>query len=521
MKIIADLNKMQINGMKIEVSHKNETIYFNFAIFNKNNFLNDNLVFKHLNAYWEYKGEYFQEQVFKLYKEIDESFNDLLNKRSLTENLTDLVAKLYEMHTYADMQDWLVKRSGLSVPDGFAPNYEEDHDRKTTIDKTYLRSDYRDLMTLSFMLRLMVPIWSKYTKHIRQHSGNLLKELQSWKLLSKTEIPNLPPVTKLINYIRAKLKKDNKSYTSPVSFISEDDTPYWNMTLICVRKLCVGDLTTREKNANLVTLIHNFIMAQTGYPDGDFANQERPKTPDNFAGEDENKISTMEAFRVSMDISVAAACEIPHSVANLDHTVQLVAYDLDRDLLNRCLVSTSQMMDHPIMPFQRAIVSWVMKNAITPIGFDYLDKDKQVECLGLVQATLWQRGFKYIALLVTAVTSFNNEHFVPVAPTKERLSPEVLKEIRQVFPHVRVIQNRKSEAKEECRVINDMEAIVDELFAHLWQPTASIEMLREVLGPDATPRRIHIRPDIRLRLAELVLAVGRDQISNPTVNNNI
>ena len=69
MKIIADLNKMQINGMKIEVSHKNETIYFNFAIFNKNNFLNDNLVFKHLNAYWEYKGEYFQEQVFKLYKD--------------------------------------------------------------------------------------------------------------------------------------------------------------------------------------------------------------------------------------------------------------------------------------------------------------------------------------------------------------------------------------------------------------------------------------------------------------------
>ena len=511
MEINADINRLKTNGFKIEITHGDEILRFPFAIFNKANFSIGNNVFKQINAFWKHKGPRFEDAVFKIYKEIDETFNDILNKNHLEETLMELVTQLYELHSFKEVKEWMLRYSGLPLPEGFDENYREDIDRKTTEDKTYLRSDERDLTAFSLFLRPMVPIWAKYTKNVRHHSGNFLKEQHSWKLLENTEVPELEAVHKLLRYIRAKLKKDNM--TLPVSFISEEDFPYWLMTVNCVRKISVTDLAACDRRANLVTLVHNSISAQTGYQDGDFSTVERTKTPE--FGDDDNKISTMEAFRVSMDIAVAPAAELSFSVEDLERTKNLVAVDLDPELLKHCVDTSSVLADYPIARPQRAIVSWVLKNAISPAGFDFLDRTKQVELQGLAQAVLWQRGFKYLSLLSTSLTTFTQEHRVSVAPTKERMPAELLVSIRRVFPHVRVTPQRKSEAKEECRVISDIETIVDDLFNSVWQPTASEAMLKEVLGDDASKRRIHIRSDIRAQLASLAIAVGEDKISNP------
>lgn len=509
MQIVANLNRMEINGGKMEVEHNGETVVFVFSTFKKDNFADNNEVFKHINAYWAGQTEPFQKRVFNIFKEIEDCFDDILNKDLLTDRLKDYVKDLYLLHPMQTMKLWVINYSGLVIPPGFKETYVADADRNTTVDKTYIRDEYRELLTLSLMLRLMVPIWATYVRHIRSHTGNGLKELQAFRLLEKTEIPDSVPVVKLMQYIQANIRKENASI--PVSFISEDDFPYWVMTLTCVRRLCVGDLQSKNPKANLVTLISNFIDTKTNYNDGDFSHTVQTKTTGDFGG-DENKISTMECFRVNTEISVGESEEIQFSMEDIYQVADKVCVGLPRALLDHCLTTSAILNQHIIFQPQKSLMSWVLKDATPPEGIDFLDKPTQVRCLGLTQAVLWFKGFEYLALLSTAVAPTEPGHRVAHMPTKTRVSEELQKRLREVFPHVRVIQHRKTPSREECFITSDIELITNDLANYAWRGTASPDMIKKVFGPD-TQSRITIIPEIRVKLTELAIAVGSNLLS--------
>ena len=509
MQIVADVGRMEINGGKMEVEHKGEVVVFIFSTFKKDNFANNNEVFKHINTYWAGLPEATQQKIFNIYKEIEDCFDDILNKDTLTDRLKNYVKELYDLHPFETLKLWASNYSGLIVPVAFKEHYEADIDRNTTEDKTYVRAEYRDLLTLSLMFRLMVPIWATYVRHIRSHTGNGLKELQAFRLLERTEIPDSPPVMKLLQYIQANIKKENA--TIPVSFISEDDFPYWVMTLTCVRRLCVGDLQSRDPRANLVTLIHNFINQKTNYNDGDFSNTVQTKTTDDFGG-DENKISTMECFRINTEISVGESEELQFSMEDIYQVAEKVCIGLPKNLLDECLQTSTVINQFAIFPPQKSLMAWVLKDAITPEGIDFLDKDTQVRCLGLTQAVLWNKGFKYLALLSTSVAPPETVHRVAHLTTKARVPEELQKKLREVYPHVRVVQHRKTPSREECFVTNDIEQITNDLANFSWRGTASPWMIQEVFNTEVNTR-ITIIPEIRIELTKLAIAVGQNLLS--------
>lgn len=509
MQILADIMKMQINNGRMEVEHNGRTVSFVFSTFKKENFNDSNEVFKHINAFWLSQTPIFQQSVFDIYVEIEECFDDILNKEVLTERLQDAVKRLYDLHPFHQMKLWVTNYSGITIPPNFNELYIEDRDKNTTVDKTYIRDEYRELLTLSMMLRLMVPIWATYVRHIRSHTGNGLKELQAFKLLERTEIPDSHAIQKLISYIQANLRKENAG--APVNFISEDDFPYWIMSLICVRRLCVGDLQPVNAKANLVTLVHNFLDTKTSYTDGDFSNIVHSKTTDDFGG-DENKISTMECFRINTEISLEESEELQVSMANMYSVVNKVCLGLPSELLERSLKTSKVLMDYPILPPQFTLMSWVMKEAISPSGIDFLEKETQVACLGLTEAVLWFKGFKYLALLATSVANMeDNVHRVAHMPTKSRVPEELQKELRVVFPHVRVIQNRKTPSREECPVTTSIELTTNDLASYSWRGTADPSMIHEVFG-SALSQKVQILPEIRIELTKLAIAVGSNKL---------
>jgi hypothetical protein len=147
------------------------------------------------------------------------------------------------------------------------------------------------------------------------------------------------------------------------------------------------------------------------------------------------------------------------------------------------------------------------------LGLNYLEEDQKLWAMGVTAAALWHRGFKYLGLLATSVTELSGEHRASIGPVKERVPPELQKELRDVFPHVRIIQNRKLDPKEDCRVTNDIEMIVDDVFNFHWQPTAPLPLLREVFGPSASETRLTAAPDLRIQLTKLAIAVAQNKIA--------
>lgn len=510
MQILANIQKMEINGGKIEVEHKGETVSFIFSTFKKENFVDNNEVFLHINNYWKIQKEEKQSKIFQIYKEVEDCFDDILNKDSLTDRLKDLVKELFDLHPIPDLKSWLINYSGILIPPDFKELYVEDPDRNTTVDKTYVREDYRELLTLSLILRIMVPIWATYVRHIRSHTGNGLKELKAFELLEKTPIPKSQAISKLLKYITANFKKDEANI--PVNFLTEEDFPYWVLTLTCVRRLCVGEFQSKNPKANLVTLISNFVDTKTNYTDGDFSKQIKDKKATGV-GEDENKLSTMECFRINTEISVGESEELKFSVENIYMVAERVCIGLPHNLLDRCLETSNVLKSHVIYNPQKSFMSWVLKDAISAEGLNFLEKDSLIRCLALTQAVLWFKGFEYLSLLSTAVSPLETSHRVSHMPTKTRMPENIQKKIREVFPHVRISSNKKSPFREECLITNDIEILSTELSNRSWRGTAEKEMIQKVFGVESNTK-IAIVPDIRIKLAELIIAVGTNQLSN-------
>lgn len=513
MHIEADIATMEINGGRMKLVHGKEHAFFTFFTFKRGAFENNNDVFTHINKFWSQQTEEFQAKVFHIFKRIEDYLDDILTKEELADHLKDAVKELYAMHPFQTMKNWMINDGVLQVPSGFGKVYVNDPDRNTSVDKTYLYDDYRDLMTLSLMLRPMVPIWASYVRLMRNHAGNGLKELLSFKLLERTQVPRLAAMDKLHDYIRANIRKENSSVV-PVNFISEYDQPYWILSLICVRKICVGDLAPSDPRANLVTLVSNFIKIKTVYNDSDFASRLHIKDTKEGTGSEESKISTMESVRTNTEISVLEAEELKFSVENIHNVMMKFFPTLPPLLLENALETTAVLLkkdigNNRILPPQRMLIGWVMKKAIVPFGIDFLDIDVQIRCLALTQAVLWHRGHTYLALLSSAYASQNTGaiHMVNTTAGRSRVSEDLQKELRKWYPHVRTIQSRKAPAKESCFVLNDIDQTCNDLTNAIWRATADQELYRQCLG-ESHNRQIPILPEIRIKLMELAIDIG-------------
>lgn len=517
MHIEADIVTMEINGGRMKIVHGNEHAFFTFFTFKRGAFENNNDVFTYINKFWSQQSEDFQYKVFHIYKKIEDYLDDILTKEELSDKLKLAVKELYDLHPFQTMKNWIINDGVLQVPAGFGKLYINDPDRNTSIDKTYLYDDYRDLMTLSLMLRPMVPIWASYVRLMRNHAGNGLKELLSFKLLERTQIPRLKAMDKLHDYIRANIRKENNTVV-PVNFISEYDQPYWILSLICVRKICVGDLNPSDPRANLVTLVSNFIKIKTVYNDSDFASRLHIKDTKEGSGSEESKISVMESVRTNTEISVLEAEELKFSVADIYNVADKFFPTLPRILLENALNSSSALLkqesaNNKLLPPQRMLMGWVLKKAIIPFGIDFLDLDIQVRCMALTQAVLWSRGHQYLALLSSAYASPTQDtvHMVNTTAGRSRVPEELQKELRRWFPHVRTIQSRKAPAKESCFVLNEIDLTCNDLSSVIWRATADQELYRECLG-ESHNRQIPILPEIRIKLMELAIDVGSGKL---------
>lgn len=514
MQIEADIATMEINGGRMRIHHGDESAHFMFLTFKRTAFEGNNEVFTDINKYWAQQPENIQYEIFRIYKRIEDYLEDILTKEDLAERLKTAVKELYDLHPFQTIRNWMINEGTLTVPQGFQRTYINDPDRNTSVEKTYLYDDYRDLMALSLILRLMVPIWASYVRMMRSHAGNGLKELEAFKLLERTEIPRLPAMDKLHAYIRANIRKENNSVV-PVNLISEYDQPYWILSLICVRKICVGDLRPSDPRANLVTLVSNFIKIKTTYNDGDFANRLNIRGNSEGTGaSEESKISTMESVRTNTEISVGEAVELGFAIRDIRKVAARCFPNMPMALLEDALKTVNskasqEMGMNRMLPPQRMLMAWVLKKALPPLGVDFLDTEDQLNCMALTQAALWYRGHQYLALLSTAYATKNTEsvHMVNSTVGRSRVSEAQVQELRRWYPFVRVTESRKAPAKESCFVMNDIDATCTDLSSCIWRATASDELYRQTLG-ETHNKQIQILPEIRIKLLDLAIDIG-------------
>lgn len=491
------------------IEHKGNEASFTLSMFKKENFTTENETFAHINAYWVTRPEEEQERIFQLYSSIAEDFDSLMSKNALKDNLTMKVTELMNLHQLKDIEHWVRYESGIQIPSSFDEKYVENIDKNTTEDKTYTKSDYIKLVSMSIALRVMVPIWGSFIKTIRGDAGNQFKELQAFMLLKNSDINRSDPMVKLYNYINAQIGKDNFNATNTLNFICREDFPHWLLSLVCVKRLCIGDVRSKDPRANLTTLIYNFIIQRIRATDNDFTNMVKPKSAEDFGPDGENKISNLERFKVTTNISLGQIVEMEYSVKDIYKVAHRLCTDVDPAILERSLETSKVLANVRLLNPQMTLLRWVFSPAIMPRGMMYLPLDRTIAALGALEAILWANGHKYLAILSTSYALLDDDvHRVSQVASKMRTPDELTAELRKYFPFTQTVRGTGGSETEIYLVEESINTLANDLAKFTWRATADESMIQEVFSERHT-RRIPILPDIKTQLTKLVIQLGK------------
>ena len=490
------------------IDHKGEKLSFSISVFGRKAFQEGFDVFQYINQYWESLPENRQDTIFSIYKQIDYGFTNIHNNEDLFQFLSLEVSKLIEEHNLDQIQDWIAFKSDIRIPPDIKADFVANIDENTSREKTYTRSDYAKLTALALLFRCMVPIWGQYIRQSRQETGTEFKEYYAFQLTRSSAIAGCVPMTKLRVYIEHIVGDDKNDANNILKGISSEDFGYWLLALVCIRRLCVGDIRGHNPDIHLITLIYKFIIQKIRNTDNDFENIVKQKNFDDRAPEGDNKISTLERYKIKANISLGDIVQLEYSVMDVRSVAMRLCYQMDPALLERSLLSSQELQKHQIQTPQITLLRWVMKPVISPKGLLYLSKPSIVSLIGVMEAVLWTRGHKYLALLSSSHPVVSEREMV-ISPmdSKMRVPKELVEELDRLYRFKRTDNRRKeTDGKEVNLAMESIEAFTKNATMYAWKPTADGSMLEEVFG--SSSRKFPIRPDIKLDLTRLVIEIG-------------
>lgn len=495
---------------EVIISHKNREIGFGISVFGRANFSDDEYdVFSQINQYWESLPDEVQDKIFDIYDRIHQGFGNLMNSQDLIEYISTLVADLMSYHDLETMKDWISFNSNIVIPDVFDTEYKHSIDNNTSREKTYIRSDYVKLVALSLSLRAMIPVWGEYISNIRHNVGNAFKEYYAFRLLGKSNIIQSPSMEKLKFYIEHIVADDKFNPNNSLNSISSEDFGYWLLALVCVRRLCVGDIRGTTANSHLITLVYKFIIQKTNSDDSNFENIIRDKKFAENNTDSDSKTSVLEMYKIKTSISIGSIVELEYSLRDIPAAAHRLSANINPAMLERSLTTCRALDSVELLEPQITLLRWVFKPVISPRGIMYLPKPVIVQALGALETILWARGHKYLAILASSHAIFNDEKEMIVSPvdSKMRVPEETAKILDEIYPYSKDVSGRRGNKKPTNPAMDAIDELTNNLMMFTWRTTCDESLLMEVFGN--TSRKLPIKPDIKLDLTKLVIQIGQ------------
>jgi hypothetical protein len=501
-------NKTSLNALIThEINNEVKSISFQISHFGKKNFKVEAEVniFEFLNKYWESLSYEEQTQIFYVYLNIHDLFTATISTADLDHQLKLAVKQLIDVHHNLErLQEWIAfdhKAIAITVPPDVKSQYEHSIDRNTSPDKTYLKTDYTKLISLSLCLRCMVPVWGDYISMIRSHTGNEFKEKSAYELLLYSSIVHSEPVKKLLAYIEHIVAADIFKPDQILDLIPSEDYPHHLLCFICVKRLSIADFSGRTPESHLVKLLYKFLMQKTGGADQDFGNGVREKKFDEQGSADEVRNSALERYRLNASISLGDIEFISHVIKDPYQSARKISTLVNFENLTRSLNTIQEFntlnetgRKKSITIAQVTLLQWIFDPIIKSSSASYLNRDDIIKCL---------------AVLSTCYPMENSgEFFVSGTDSRNRLSKENEEKLNQIYCFSQYAVSKKGNLETSNRIFDTIDKIADALSNASWRATIHEDCLREVFGNIS--RKISIKPDIKNELAKLIIEIGEN-----------
>lgn len=503
MRLTADVAKQR---PEIVAEHKGESFFFSASIFTRKAF-QDTEVFDQINKYWSEQPEVFQDKVFEIYRDINQGFEEIFVSDDLMTHLRDCIRRMKALHSLDIFKEWLSRpENGIRIPDTVKDLPPDANDVINTADKTYTRPEYMDLISLAMFFRTIMAVLGEYIGSIRRDTGVDRKEYVAMQLLEGTGVFETRAMEKLLIYTTRLAQSSQQDLGKIINNFSSERMPFLYLSLVCIRKICVADITGSEMSPNIIAVIFKFISHRISSGDNrNIIDKER-----HGGSDDGGKHSFLENYRKRLEISEGEKVELKFI---LDRPIELVTY-LDPTLPVEDVIASmktaAELKYSEVSDLQLYLAGTIIKAYVTPKSCFYVDAETHAGLFGALEALLWHRGHRYLALLMSSHLITNVEEIiVNSVSAREQLSPVLTEKLNYWFPYHYGYTKKTRDPKnafimvEKTDIGTAIDHIVDELVSGTYRMTASESKILDVF-PEAR-RRFTIFSNIKNLIAEFLI----------------
>lgn len=520
MKIILHSDAFSSIQPEMIVEDKGLRLIWNVSNFAKKEFTNnDNDVCKHINQYWATLDDETQSNIFTIFAEIRRQMDIINDSTLLTQTILPLVKSLYEYHPLEKIEHWIIYNSDIILPSSqnnffnqkFLPGYEENDQKPGNRIKTYTRPDYIGLVALTLSLRPMIPIWGEFIYRTKGDTGTKFKEFFSFRLLAGSSLIKSYPMEKLESYVTNNIK-NTQNFSAILNGVGSEDYPVWLLSLVVVRRLCIGNISGVNPDINLVTFVFNFINQKLNNSNNDttFGQTVRPKDFPQDNGESDN-VSRAEVYKIKQEIPNGDIAIIEHFMKDPYHVAKLLDPEFDKDLLDMSLETTKALNNSPLSRHQIILCQWVMSRVVNPRGFVYLTKQKVINAIAITEAWLWKRKHFHLSCLVSAVVSDNRDDLmISGLDSRARISRDQMEILTKLYPYT-VNRSQRTKVKPPNDAVVAIDTVTDLISQHDWILTAHPEHTKIVTN-SVNYNRYSAPHEIKMLLANLVIDLEKDTL---------
>lgn len=474
MKLVLAQNNIVLLYPPDEMGKDVDPIPWNITIFDKTRFTGVSDPFKEINAFWQWLQPTRRVRIFNVYKKIYDEIQDIGNTNFLQANVQQLVTELYAEQPLEEFQHWIHYYGDINYPSNFRTTHHPDDPMPV---RTYLLSDYKDLIVITLALRVMFPIWGHYMNSIRRNMDSDWKEYYSISLIYNTYIHSTPAIERLRDYIESIISSDLDNTSAILSTLSSAELVDWLLAIIIIRRLSAGDLDAGEGSGNIVTNIYRFVDNTTRDLERKFG--KTTEKNGKKAADIETETSKIEDYRTKEETSIGdtvmfdvycrhycnAALVKSDPTASMDHLNKVLTNDI------------GMLISSQIQEIQLRFVEWMFPTQISPSGVENLSKQYLVNMMAVSHVLLWHWGFYQLAALSTAVCKDFDIGFMPMSTGKQSLSDASFQKINQYFPYQYPGENNIRKSNPVYTAIIDTAAAI---CRKQWIATCDLDALQSV-----------------------------------------
>lgn len=406
-------------------------------------------IFTQLNQYLSSLPLDRQEAIFNCFKRAKDIFNTLVNNGTydvevLATKLKPILYEMFELVPEADITDWVWYTLCPGMPSDIRAEFTSD--MPGSIERTYLISDYRELIPMVIIVRLAFPIFMEYIHATKEELGKLHKESTTFTLLHDTWVYNSNAMRRLYVFVDHTVGSDKHNNNSIMSGISSENFIEWVLSFLVIRRIINSDIRGNA-NPSIISTLYNAIDTRVKQVILGGMNVRVKRYTEASNVDVNNNISILEGFRTKEAITTGDLAifreyiqrEFKHAL-NGNHTphslIGRIEPTLDKNLIQACYEVQKTRKGVAYVPIQIIMTMWLFSDYLSVRVAPHLNRSNIVALISLAQAIFIQRGKYDFAYIVGSKYRLRNfDDSVVIGDTSAAIPKQIRLAFEDVFPY--------------------------------------------------------------------------------------